>query len=212
MSALEGFEELGSELHQRLLAGDITAFAEIAEHLLPILTARLSRFYWHIDDPHLIDTAVEDALLNYQKDPSKYNPAKLSLDKYLYMSAKGDFRNLLVREEKYSNALNLTEIVELGSDNTELTIELSDDPDIETQVLINLSPTWEELERLFPEPVDRDLLWLMLKGTRETNIFSETLGITDLPGDEQKEVVKRHKDRIKKRIIRHIDPKDLKKL
>jgi hypothetical protein len=211
VSIPEEFEEVGLKFHQRLLAGDIIAFAEIAEYFLPILTSRLSRFYWNIDDPHLIDTAVEDALLNYQKDPAKYDPEKLPLDKYLYMSAKGDLRNLLVREEKYSKALSLAEIVELGPSNTEHTIELSDDPDIETQILINLSPTWAELERLFPEPVDRDLLWLMLEGTRESDMFSEALGITNLPGDEQKEVVKRNKDRIKKRILRHIDPKDLKK-
>ena len=60
------------------------------------------------------------------------------------------------------------------------------------------------------DPTDRDLLWLMLEGTRETSIFSEALGITDLTEDEQKEIVKRNKDRIKKRIIRHIEPKDLK--
>lgn len=210
MPTPEGFAEAGQKLHRRLLAGDVTAFAEIAEFFLPYLTERLSRFNPVIDDPHLIDTAAEDALLNYREAPSKYDPTKLPFDKYLYMSARGDLRNLLVREKKFSQAINLAEIVELSPAKAEHTIEVSDSLDVETEILIRLSPTWAELESLFPDTTDRDLLWLMLEGTRETSIYSEVLDITHLSDDEQKEIVKRHKDRVKKRVIRHIDPKDLK--
>jgi hypothetical protein len=45
--------ELG-RLHERLLAGDPVAPAELAEQLLPLLRARLAGWAATIDDPHLV--------------------------------------------------------------------------------------------------------------------------------------------------------------
>jgi hypothetical protein len=51
----------------------------------------------------------------------------------------------------------------------------------------------------------------MMDGIRETDIYAEVLGITALSEHEQFLLVKRNKDRIKKKLLRHIDPSDLKK-
>ena len=50
----------------------------------------------------------------------------------------------------------------------------------------------------------------MMDGVRETDAYAEILGIGDLTIEEQKHIVKRNKDRIKKIISRHINPAELK--
>jgi hypothetical protein len=49
----------------------------------------------------------------------------------------------------------------------------------------------------------------MLEGVRETDEYAHALGIHELSQRDQKIEVKRHKDRIKKFLKRHIDPSEL---
>ena len=59
---------LGNNLHQKLIAGDVTAPAEIAEIFLPRLVDKLQQRHPNLPDPHLIHMAADDALLrNYLK-------------------------------------------------------------------------------------------------------------------------------------------------
>ena len=67
-----------NELHTKILSGDGIADSEMAELVLPILTARLTKIFPAIYDDHLIDTAVTDAVLNYFENPAKYMGAKIS--------------------------------------------------------------------------------------------------------------------------------------
>jgi hypothetical protein len=53
------------------------------------------------------------------------------------------------------------------------------------------------------------MLILILDDIRETNYYADVLGIPDLSPTEQAAIVKRHKDRIKKKLIRNIDPSEL---
>lgn len=208
---LEDVAQLGSRLHQRLLAGDVTTFAEIAEFALPILTERLSKKFPNLDDPHLVDMAVVDALMSYQGHPTQYNSSKLRLEQYLYMSARGDLLNLLKKQNKDIALVPLVEIVELEEPGSEYGVEVKDDVNIENEVTEKLSPTWRNICALLPDPIDQEMVQLMMDGTRETDIYAEVLGITALPADEQFSTVKRNKDRIKKILLRHIIPLDLKK-
>ena len=205
----ENMDQAFDVLHQRMLSGDVTAFAEIAEACLPTLTGRLTKKIPNLDDPNLVDSAVVDALMSYQKNPSQFDPNKLRLDQYLYMSARGDLLNLLEKHKKDKVLLSLTEIVELYDENSEYGVEVPSDANVEEQVLEKLSPTWHNLRKLLPDPLDQAMLLLMMDGIRETNLFAEALNITDLPAKDQASIVKRHKDRIKKMILRHIDPSEL---
>lgn len=54
----------------------------------------------------------------------------------------------------------------------------------------------------FPDPVDRQVISLMLAGERRTVAFSNVLGLQALSQREQQRAVKRHKDRITKRLQR----------
>lgn len=60
-------------LHKQFLTGDPTAFARIAETLLRPLAQSLQRRFSALD-PHLVETAVDDALLSYFQNP-RYSPA-----------------------------------------------------------------------------------------------------------------------------------------
>jgi hypothetical protein len=142
MHSANEMEDPGLSLHQRLVAGDLTASAELAELYLPIVTDRLERIFPHVDDAHLVDTAVEDAILNYIERPSQYNPEKLKLESYLVMSAKWDLINLLASQKK-DLLVNLAEIVELTDDDMEQGIELIDTQDVEEIVSNRLSLTWK---------------------------------------------------------------------
>ena len=196
-------EAAGRALHQHLLDGDVTATAEIAELFMPIIIGKLRRGYPSLDDPHLIDTAVEDALMNYFARPEQYDPARLSLAGYLRMSANGDLLNLLKRE-KAQNYQSLSECVELEDGNVEYGVRVQDDLDLEALMLAHHSPIWQRLSALLPDPDDQRMILLMMEGVRETSVYASVLGISDRSSQEQAQVVKRHKDRIKKTLQRNI--------
>jgi len=196
-------ETVGRTLHQRLLDDDVTASAEIAELFMPIVINKLSRGYPNLD-PHLIQTAVEDALMNYFGRPEQYDPAKLDMAGYLRMSANGDLLNLLEREKRVTNQQSLSEYVELSGDDTEHGVEVQDDFDLESLVFAHCSPIWQRLADLLPNPVDQEIVLLMMEGERKTSIYADVLEISDRPAKEQAQIVKRHKDRIKKTLKRNI--------
>jgi hypothetical protein len=204
-------KRIGEVLHQRLVDGDVTATAEIAEVFMPIVAARLKRRYSDLDDPHLVDTAVEDALLSYFKRPQQYDPAKLRLEGYLYMSARGDLLNQLERQERDSKQVGLAEVVELGDSDTEHGVEVKDELDIDAIVLNYTSPVWERLSEILPDFIDQEIVLLMMDGVRETSVYADVLGVSDYPPEEQFTIVKRHKDRVKKRLQRNLERTELSK-
>jgi hypothetical protein len=54
----------------------------------------------------------------------------------------------------------------------------------------------------FPDASDRRLLLLRQEGERHTGAYSALLGISDRPVGEQRQMVKRAKDRVEKRLQR----------
>lgn len=199
----------GTILHQRLLEGDVTAPAEIAEIFLPLVADELQKWNPTLHDPHLVDMAADDALLNYLQRPSQYNPADLPLDRYLMMSARGDLLNLL-RQQPQPGFSKRTQFVELDAPEREYKIEVEDTSlSVEEQAVMLTSPVWPLLERLLPNVVDREIALLMLENVRDTDSYAHTLGISHLSQDKREAEVKRNKDRIKKTLQRHIDRSEL---
>lgn len=199
-------------LHARMLTGDVVAPSEVAELVLPVLTERLSKRHSAIFDPDLIDTAVTDALLNYFAHPDRYNPEESSLIGYLLMSANGDLLNLLKPKRVERTSIQLDEDVELRDRYAEIPIESSvgvDDLNVEDAVVARLSPVDSRIRELFSDPRDQELIAMMMDGIRETEEYAKVLGIDHLNYSEQQDIVKKHKDRIKKMITRKIDPKEL---
>lgn len=194
-------------LHQRLLAGDLTASAEIAETYLPRLIHYMGTHFPRID-PHLVETATDDALMSYLQRPEQYDPGKLSLERYLRMSARCDLYNLLTESKRESGPQDRQD-VELDATSMEHDIEDETGLSVEEQVAILISPVWQRLQELLPNQVDLEIVLLMMEDIRETSAYATILGITHLTQEEQAREVKRHKDRLKKWLQRKVQHSEL---
>lgn len=197
--------EQDRDVHLRLLADDPAAPSDLAlAHLDPLgdwLREHNSRI-----DPHLCATAAEDAILALIKNPRSYDPARLPLDAYLHMSASGDLKNLLRRERRHTDRATSLERVELSvlagntpqEDDPAAIVERAENGASERQAL----PSIPDVVLRELTDVDRQILALMLRKERRTARYAELLQITERPIKQQREEVKRVKDRIKKRVER----------
>lgn len=181
-------------IHRRIVQGDPTAPAELAQHALPQMQSHLKQCRFDIKDPDLIDDAAIDALMSYIKNPGSYQQHKRKLLGYLNMSAEGDLRNALAKADRRRKRERRDESVELRSlagnkDNADDQVERNDRVD-------------SKLKSLFPDLRDQQLAELIVEGVRSTDSFAEVLGIRHLDLEEQRREVKRHKDRIKKILKR----------
>jgi len=179
-------------IHERLVARDPTAPAELVERCLEPLIATLWSAY-RLRDPTIIVDAATDALLAYAKEPRKFKSAQRRLPGYLRMVAEGDLKNALAKERRRRQWETPVEDVELiaagGNSITGVELGAHEDPPA-------------VVGRALPTALDRKIAQLILAGERATGAFAEALGISHLPELQQRRVVKRHKDRIKKRLRR----------
>jgi len=148
------------------------------------------------EDEHIITTAAIDALLSYTSNPQQYNPERGTLRYYLYMLAYGDLLNALRSRSKRSK----TEIPIPAAESS----ALIEDNDIANEIASSLDAhtTLERIRAVLTGPQDHLLLSLMLAGERSTALYAQALGISHLPESEQRAIVKRHKDRISRRLER----------
>ena len=186
------------EIHKRLLKGDPIAPAELAEGVYGKLIDRLAFRYRNPQHRDLIADAVADALMAYIKHPDRFLPSKRSLMGFLTMAAEGDLKNALAKTKRQKNREIPLEPVELGA-NDGNEISRTEDPDLQ----IDGARLREHIHDLFDDPTDRAMIDLMIEGERSTRAFAEVLHIENLPEQTQRAAVKRHKDRLKKRIQRH---------
>lgn len=205
MAHFEPSEEWQTQQHQRIVAGDVTAFAELCEQALPHLVS-FARAQFPQVDPHIQESAVIDCLLSYQSAPDRYDHEQLSLLSYLRMAVRGDMLNALTKQKRYDQ--HLADM---------------DDPLVEQQLALQASrnemealDNWlqahtqtqrQDVLRAMYQALaqaDREILLLMLDGVRETSQFAGVLGVTDQDILVQRQAVKRAKDRIKKQLQRFV--------
>jgi|DewCreStandDraft_1066081.scaffolds.fasta_scaffold13459_3 hypothetical protein len=195
-------------LHARLLAGDPTAPAELAETSLPRLVARLGRYYKNVD-PQLLESAAIDAVLDLAMHPHRYDPARGRLASYLLMAARRDLLNALQRtQRRAAHERPLTVIdpsagdVELASPARNLRASEADDP---LELLIQREAADPRLMAAIREQCDERewaVFQLLLDGEDRTAAYAQVLGIPHLSPREQAQEVKRVKERLKKRARR----------
>lgn len=189
-------------IHKRLLEGDVTAPAELADTHLRIMLTHLRIRFRGVQDETLLQDAAADALLDYIEHPSRFDPQKSSLSSYLKMSAEGDLRNALDREARRRRHLQPLAGVELFLPDRNNALEgIEDRLDAETpgetrQALM------VRIRQEFPDARDWNLVTLMMDGVRRTSAFAEVLEIGHLGDIERQRIVKQHKDRLKKRLER----------
>lgn len=203
MSSPANLRQLGEELHARLLAGiSATITSEIAECFLPLVASGLKMRFHNLGDQHLIDTAVEDALLDYFDNPARFDPQRAGLLTYLCWRARSRLLNLMNKQKKLFEREN---VVELEDEETVYQMTESETADVE-QSLVRREmdvATWRKLCEIFPDRLDLELVKLMMEGVRETARYAELLGASSLAADEQAILVKRNKDRLKKAVQRN---------
>jgi hypothetical protein len=206
MSSEVNLKQLGEQLHQRLLAGSsLTVTSEIAEIFLQPIINSLAGEFKGIADPHLIVMAADDALIYYFDHSRKFDPARGTLFTYLRVLAKGRLLNSL-GEQKDSEGRK--KVVEVGDAEAVNIVAAQGEPDAEA-VLISLDvreKIMQQVERFITDPMDLRVAGLMVMGIRDTSEYAAVMGIVDRPVIEQRKLVKRAKDRVKKIFERKIKP------
>jgi len=201
LSSFPSFEE-ALHLHLRLQEQDPTAPADVCQAFLTPLLHWLEGKYPHVD-PHLRQSAVNDALLNYVQWPDAFKPARLDLAAYLRMAASADCRNAQRQEKRHSRQRIPWNLVELDPQSGNLS---GREP--EPVVLVQQQEeraAWEfflDTMKANMSAAEQSVLELMLEGERKTAVFARVLGLENRPAKEQEREVKRGKDRVKKRLER----------
>lgn len=187
----------GLILHNRLISGDPTASAEIADTYLPRLFRKLRGAFQRLRDETYIQDAAIDAVMDYIQHPAKYDPEKSSLITYLFMSARGDLLNALDKSKRIS-----IRTVALDSDSRNIV-----DRTISPASGLIQDVEWKTMKqkayKIIKDPNDRRLVDLIAEGERTTASYVEILGLNTLGSKEQRQIVKRHKDRLNKLLQRH---------
>jgi RNA polymerase sigma factor (sigma-70 family) len=193
--------DFGEQVHQRLIEGDPTAPSDVILAYLEPLTRRLRQRFPDIQDETIIHDAVTDTLFQYVQSPGRFDPAKSSLPSYLTMSARGDLLNALARERRRAaRQVPLAAVAEaaLGWN----TLGEDEMPESAEEDRMPAPQLMQHVLQQVPDPRDREVLKLMLVGERRTGRYAGLLKIEHRSEAEQRKIVKRHKDRLKKRLQR----------
>jgi RNA polymerase sigma-70 factor (ECF subfamily) len=194
-------KDFGEQLHQRLLQGDPTAPSEVILTYLEPLTRRLRQRFPDVKDDTIIQDAVTDALFQYVKSPGRFDLAKSSLSSYLTMAARGDLLNALARERRRAaRQVPLEAVAEAALPGN--TLREDEQPEASSEEQMAASKLMHCVLQQVPDLRDREILELMLAGERKTTRYAGLLEIEDRSEAEQRKIVKRHKDRLKKRLQR----------
>lgn len=192
-----------NEQHERIRQQDVIAFAELCEEALPHLLAFLMLKFPQVD-PHAQETAAIDCLLTYRANPQKYDSAQLSLFAYLRMATGRDVLNALDKSRRREKRLDDIDHPAVQRQMASLEPEPLDDA-LDEWLAAHTDLTKSEiLQALADEidPLDGEILSLMLNGVRETARFAEVMDISDEDVDTQRQLVKRAKDRLIKKLQR----------
>jgi DNA-directed RNA polymerase specialized sigma24 family protein len=183
-----------TKLHERLLAGDVTATSELFElahrALARVLRSRQGRrLEW--DDA---SDAATDAILSYAAEPGRFDPSRASLFGYLTLIANRDALNLLRKRRGHHRKHEaLVEHEAEGGKNTEWQPNARIDA---TRILE------EHFDTVIQDAGDEHVLELYLLGERDTDAYAIKLGISHLDPAEKQRIVKQRRDRVEQRLRR----------
>lgn len=186
-------------LHQRLLEGDRVAPALLFQLLLEPLSREMKKDFPQTD-AHLLCDGITDALLDLCTRPKQFDPAQgTPLDRFLALASWRNIRDLL-RTEKRRKAREEKFTKDAGDDIVALPDAVANIEEGST----TRQQQGHELMKLLPDPIDRKILELKLAGVRATGAFAKIMGIDHLPVAQQRQEVKRAKNRIDVHLKRHV--------
>ncbi len=190
-------------IHQYILQHNLTAFAELCELALPHLVVFLRQRFPQ-NDNHLHEATAIDCLMQYYGRPTQYNPEKLSLFSYLRMAARNDMLNALAKNGRDQTHLHDIEDPTLKPYLTEPnTFAQTDELDRWLTQHTRLSRQ-QILQALDDElsKTDKKLVTMMFNGVRDSRQYAIAMGVTHLDTSQQRQEVKRAKDRLTKKLQR----------
>lgn len=201
-------EERLQSIYQRLLNRDPIAPSDFIEYIFQPLLNAIQRKHSHLYevDSHELTDCVSDALLNFCANPQRYIRGRGSLWSYLVMDVTGDVRNWLQRKQRHHQRT-------IDIESVEHTL-FDGNQDLEEQILNQIAPDYipdgvnateliSDLKKYFSEPREWESLYLIVTGERSTSVYASLFGISHWPINDQKQYVKRLKDKIKKRLERY---------
>jgi hypothetical protein len=181
-------------LHAFVIQGDATALNQLAERVLPVV-CRMLRSRFPGAKAELVIEGAEDAFLDYSRDPGQFDRTRGTLEVFLLARAARNVLNLLEKEDRRQRreTANASDVAE-------------DSPVIESDALAGLeqSEIREYLLRSATSEVERSAVILLLDGEYSTAALAVALSASHLSFPEQQREVKRFKDRVKKRLLRHL--------
>jgi len=193
------------DIHQRLLSGDPTASLDAADLLLDPLVKRM-RGKWagqnYIEACH--DAAVE-VIVVYLEAPDRYDPRRSALLTWLTMQAHGDLVNdYKSPQKKFERNWVVESALSRDDPDADTTVRLGDQtPWLDAVPSLDVSSVLAAVRDAFPEERDRRLIWLTcVDGVHSTDDAADILDLMGLPLEERTAAVKRHKDRVMRRLRR----------
>lgn len=193
--------ELGRLLHQRLLNGDLFASNDFCRAYLDWLAAELGRRQ-RSNDEQLIGEAVSQTLVDFCKQPDRFDPTRGELTIFLLHSAECDFVNLIQKEsrrhKRHVNWNCVADDLPAGNYPGET------DPLEQLIRAETHGARWERLNRVIAawSPAEQAVFALLRDGVKSREPFAAALHVTDRPIEEQEREVKNAKDRLWKRLKR----------
>jgi hypothetical protein len=185
-------------LHERLRRGDRLASEELSRALLPVLQEEMARRFPRADE-QVVSDGVIDAVLDYCASPDQFDPGKdVPLDRFLSTAAWRNVGNLLVgegrrkRREKKAGAKKREEDVALDPAARIIQREEEERADQQQATLL----------AALRDSTDKEIMAMRLRGVRDTAEYARVLNISHLPTQDQREEVKRQKDRITRYLRR----------
>lgn len=183
--------EAESTLHQRVLAGDPVAPADLFAHFVEPLMSVI-RHDLRCDADCAMDSSI-DAVFDYIRLPSAYNPDRGRLCTFLTNIAKHKaVDRIRARSAEARREHEFSALVEVRESAPNEKMERS----AEAQKL------WRKIEQVVQNERDRLALALILDGERSTDVIADALGMHGGTQLERQRAVKRHRDRLLKILDR----------
>jgi RNA polymerase sigma-70 factor, ECF subfamily len=183
--------EVESALHQRVLAGDPVAPADLFAHFVEPLMS-VVRHDLRCDPENARDSSI-DALFEYLHSPRVYAPERGRLCTFLTHVAKHKaVDRIRARSAEARREHEFSSLVEVQG----LT------PNDNMERFAEAQKLWQRIEEVVQDERDRQALALILDGERSTDALAEALGIQADTQLERQRVVKRHRDRLVKTLER----------
>jgi DNA-directed RNA polymerase specialized sigma24 family protein len=178
-----------SALHERIVCGDAAARNELLEVLTPRTEQYLRRLRFRGSNGDLVHDAAVDALMDYIAAPHRFDPGKCPLRKFIELAGRRNLLNALRAERRLAaRHAALAHVVVTMIDYSARPYFLS--RSCLHTVLKGFSR--DELQ----------VLKLWLDGERATTAFAQALSLCHLAREEQRQIVRRMKERVVRRLHR----------